>query len=91
MQRREFLSLGASIAGGWAATQVTHALPGKIPVIDTRTGLVAANPSNPALCIYDYLTNSDYGLGVNPATIDIPSVNAAANICEEQVIVFIGA
>jgi hypothetical protein len=62
-----------------------------VPVIDTRTGLVAANPSNPALCIYDYLTNTDYGLGVNPATIDIPSVNAAANICEEQVIVFIGA
>jgi hypothetical protein len=61
-----------------------------VPVIDTRTGLVAANPSNPALCIYDYLTNSDYGLGVNPATIDVASVNAAANICEEQVVVFIG-
>jgi hypothetical protein len=59
-----------------------------VPVIDTRTGLVATNPSNPALCIYDYLTNSDYGLGVNPATIDVASVNAAANICEEQVIVY---
>jgi hypothetical protein len=61
-----------------------------VPVIDTRTGETAVNPSNPALCIYDYLTNSDYGLGVNPATIDVPSVNAAANICEEQVVVFIG-
>jgi len=59
------------------------------PVIDTRTGLVAVNPSNPALCIYDYLTNTDYGLGVNPASIDIPSVNAAANICEEQVVVYV--
>jgi L-fuconolactonase len=36
MQRREFLSLGASIAGGWAATRVTHALPRKTPVIDTH-------------------------------------------------------
>lgn len=61
-----------------------------VPVIDTRTGMVATNPGNPALCIYDYLTNSDYGLGVDPATIDIPSVNAAANICEEQVVVYIG-
>lgn len=61
-----------------------------VPVIDTRTGLVAANPSNPALCIYDYLTNKDYGLGCDPATIDKASVNAAANICEEQVTVFIG-
>jgi len=45
MQRREFLSLGASIAGGWAATQVTHALPGKIPVIDTHIHLF--DPSRP--------------------------------------------
>lgn len=39
MQRREFLSLGASIAGGWAATQVAHALPAKTPVIDTHIHL----------------------------------------------------
>jgi L-fuconolactonase len=39
MQRREFLSLGASIAGSWAATQVTHALPRKTPVIDTHIHL----------------------------------------------------
>jgi L-fuconolactonase len=39
MQRREFLSLGASIAGGWAAAQVAHALPAKTPVIDTHIHL----------------------------------------------------
>jgi L-fuconolactonase len=39
MQRREFLSLGASIAGSWAATQVTHALPRKTPAIDTHIHL----------------------------------------------------
>ena len=45
MQRREFLSLGASIAGSWAATQVTHALPRKTPVIDTHIHLF--DPSRP--------------------------------------------
>ena len=45
MQRREFLSLGASIAGCWAATQVTHALPGKTPIIDTHIHLF--DPSRP--------------------------------------------
>jgi L-fuconolactonase len=45
MQRREFLSLGASIAGSWAATQVTHALAQKTPVIDTHIHLF--DPSRP--------------------------------------------
>lgn len=63
---------------------------------DTRLPLVggftaATNLSNPALCIYDYLTNKDYGLGVDPSEIDLDSVNAAANICEETVVVNIAA
>jgi hypothetical protein len=51
----------------------------------------ATNPSNPALAIYDWLTNDEYGEGADPATIDIASVNAAANICEELVTVYIAA
>jgi L-fucono-1,5-lactonase len=43
MQRREFLSLGAAIAGSWAATQVSHALAGKNPVIDTHIHLFDTN------------------------------------------------
>jgi L-fuconolactonase len=39
MQRREFLRLGASIAGGLATSQVTEALPSAIPVIDTHIHL----------------------------------------------------
>lgn len=67
-----------------------------VPVVDTRVPsgggyAVAANPSNPALCTYDYLTNTDYGMSVNPATIPIDEVNAAANICEEQAVVNIAA
>jgi L-fucono-1,5-lactonase len=45
MQRRELLSLGASIAAGWAARRVTHALPTKTPVIDTHIHLF--DPSRP--------------------------------------------
>jgi L-fuconolactonase len=36
MQRREFLRLGASIAGSWATTQLAQALPPAIPIIDTH-------------------------------------------------------
>jgi hypothetical protein len=50
----------------------------------------AANPSNPALIIFDWLTDADYGEGADPSTIDIASINAAANICEEQVVVYVG-
>ena len=51
----------------------------------------ADNPSNPALIIYDYLTNTDYGEGADPSTIDIDSINAAANLCEETVVVCIAS
>jgi len=44
----------------------------------------AINPSNPALVVYDYLQDSDAGLGAAAATIDSASVMAAANVCEEQ-------
>lgn len=36
MQRREFLRLGASIAGSLATTQLAQALPPVIPIIDTH-------------------------------------------------------
>ncbi len=39
MQRREFLKLGASIAGGYATGRVAEAIPTKIPVIDTHIHL----------------------------------------------------
>jgi hypothetical protein len=51
----------------------------------------AGNPANPALIIYDYLTNTDYGEAADPSTIDLDSINAAANICEERVVVAIAS
>ena len=40
---------------------------------------------NPALVIYDYLTNTEYGLGVSSSRIDTTSFTTAADLCEEQV------
>jgi len=41
--------------------------------------------TNPALMIYDYLTNSDYGLGASTDEIDLPSFISLANLAEETV------
>jgi hypothetical protein len=47
----------------------------------------AINPSNPALAIYDYLQDTESGIGAAASTIDVASVIAAANVCEEQVLI----
>jgi hypothetical protein len=41
--------------------------------------------TNPALCIRDYLLDTDYGLGVSSSEINDTSFSAAANVCDEQV------
>lgn len=75
----------------WDATK----FPGGIPnisavvkgrlVFDPRSGLTEWS-ANVALCVLDYLTNADFGLGVDYATeIDEPSFIAAANVCDEDV------
>lgn len=53
-------------------------------VYDTRTSTTAWS-QNPVLHLYDYLTNSFYGLGVTAAEIDTTTFNAAANVCDENV------
>ena len=51
----------------------------------------ALNPSNAALCVNDYLTDSDYGMAASPASVDPDATSAAANVCDEQVVVVAGA
>lgn len=53
-------------------------------VLDTRTSTTAYS-SNPALCIYDYLTNTQFGLGESTSRVNTASFNAAANVCDELV------
>lgn len=52
----------------------------------TITGVVHSGyTNNPADCIYDYLTDSNYGMGIDPTEIDNGSFVAAANVCDETV------
>lgn len=53
-------------------------------VYDTRTSTTAWS-QNPVLHLYDYLTNSFYGLGVTSSEIDTTTFNASANVCDENV------
>lgn len=54
-------------------------------IFDPRTGLTVWS-ANAALCVLDYLINTQFGLGVDYATeIDEPSFIAAANVCDEDV------
>ena len=63
---------------------ITALVRGK-KVYDPRSGNTTWS-QNPALCLNDYLTNTDYGLGSTYATeIDSTSLIAAANICDENV------
>ncbi|MDA7745135.1 phage tail protein, partial [bacterium] len=39
--------------------------------------------NNPALCLYDYLTNTRYGKGLLPPVIDQTSIATAANECDQ--------
>ncbi len=40
---------------------------------------------NPALCIYDYLTDTRLGLGISRDNIDTTSFTTMANLCDENV------
>lgn len=59
-------------------------------VYDPRSGLTAWS-QNPALCLNDYLTNTDYGLGcVYSTEINSSSLITAANICDEDIVLDAG-
>jgi hypothetical protein len=62
---------------------VTFDVDGKL-VTDLRTGGVTFS-NNPALCIYDYLTNGRYGRGFAASLIEEWSFKDAANYCDTRV------
>lgn len=78
----------------WQLTWNQEKFPGGIPnisqlvkgkkVYDPRTATTAWS-DNPALCIRDYLLDSDYGLGCDSSEIDEDAFETAANICDEAV------
>jgi hypothetical protein len=53
-------------------------------LLDFRDSSTAFS-SNPALVIYDYLSDSRFGLGVSTDDIDTTSFTTLANICDEDI------
>lgn len=90
-------SLTASSQSVWDARtpkDIKGLVKGRIiydPRLDTSAG---ANPTNatylawsdnPALCVADYLTNAEFGLGAAHSKIDYAAVVTAANACDVSV------
>jgi len=53
-------------------------------VLDIRDNSTAFS-SNPALCLYDYLTDTRLGLGIATSNIDTASFTTLANLCDTTV------
>ena len=80
----------------WDADQFPQGVPNISAVIrgkkvyDPRLQVMAYS-QNPALCLRDYMLDSSYGLGESSSNIDSTALNAAADLCDEQVGVSSGA
>lgn len=79
----------------WDADQFPQGLPNISAVIrgkkvyDPRSQVIAYS-QNPALCVRDYMLDSTYGLGESSSNIDSTALNAAADLCDEQVSIAAG-
>lgn len=86
--RLDTATVGAFAPGAWAgfADGAWAVLSGaSAPGGDPTDMAFIAYSNNPALCLADYLLDSQIGLGEDATRIDWDLVVAAANICEEQV------
>jgi hypothetical protein len=54
----------------------------KVPATGDGTSLSYTNGDNPANCILDYLVNTRYGKGIDPADIDLASFETARAYCD---------
>lgn len=67
---------------------ITAEVQGKA-VFDPRDSSTSFS-NNPALCIRDFLTNTDFGLKSGVTEINDTNFSAVANTCEEQVAITVG-
>jgi hypothetical protein len=74
----------ADVFPNGAPSSIAFKINGK-KVFDPRTSTTAFS-NNTALCLRDFLVDSNVGMGVDPATIDDASVIAAANVCDEAMV-----
>ncbi len=74
------LQIGAVLKGGWVDGH---------PFFDPRTGANPQYTTNPAILAAWYMTLPRHkgGMGIPDAWIDWPYVSAAANICDESIVV----
>ena len=70
--------------------KINFVIKGK-QVLTDLTGSTYAYSANPALCLYDFLTNTRYGKGLSASDINTTSFTTAANVCNTQVTPFAGA
>lgn len=79
----------------WDADKFPQGVPNISAVIrgkkvyDPRLQVMAYS-QNPALCLRDYMLDSSYGLGESISNIDSTALNAAADLCDEQVSIAAG-
>lgn len=65
--------------------QVKATIRGKNDILDPRTN-TRGYTTNAALCVADFLTNQDFGMGMSWDEIDTAELIASANVCDEQVL-----
>lgn len=76
-------------AFGGGLPNITAVVNGRLLYDPRTTNTTYSN--NPALALYDYLTNSRYGKGLNSSLIDTTTFNAAATKVEALVTKYTGA
>ena len=57
----------------------------KVPAAHITAGWASTDYDNPAWALYDYLTNTRYGKGLDPAMIDMASFLSTKAYCNEMV------
>ena len=70
--------------------KINFVIKGK-QVLTDLTGSTYAYSANPALCLYDFLTNTRYGKGLSASDINITSFTTAAGVCNTSVTPYTGA
>lgn len=79
-----YVKLRWGVEGVNGVPNIRALIRGKNDILDTRTSTTGYS-TNPALCLYDYLTDDLIGLGAATSELDTTAANTAANVCDESV------
>lgn len=64
---------------------ITFRLTGKYSITDPRTGLNSPGAHTAAVVLYDYMTNSRFGLGLSSSDFNSSRINQAITDCEDAI------